>query len=291
MTLPSGHYLRLTYLNQLVETYRAVYSQAKPFPHLVIDKFLPDDVLDRVLNEFPETTLFSWQSTDGLIASAPPRPNVQIGETTYKLLLELNSPAFIAFLEQLTAIDGIMADPAFMDNQLNDQLSLDPLDKQANHQSCDRSLKVPHSTTFPPRAVEPPRYAQPHLDRKLNLLIYLNKDWKEEYGGHLELWNADMTRCEKQILPIFNRCVIFSTTEFSYHGHPEPLNCPDGESRKLLVLSYWGCASDRPATLTASVKAGNRPPLPRLIPRLIPEEPRKLKNNELEFQTNPASRH
>ena len=58
------------------------------------------------------------------------------------------------------------------------------------------------------------------------VLIYLNKNWKDSYGGHLELWNKNMLKCEKKISPTFNTMVIFSTTDFSNHGHPDPLNPP-----------------------------------------------------------------
>jgi len=83
------------------------------------------------------------------------------------------------------------------------------------------------------------------LDRRLNLLLYLNKDWREEYGGHLQLWNRDMTRCEAKVLPVFNRVMIFSTTDFTYHGHPDPLQCPEGMTRKSLALYYF--SNGRPA--------------------------------------------
>ena len=64
------------------------------------------------------------------------------------------------------------------------------------------------------------------LDRRINVLIYLNKDWKEEYGGHFELWDREVKRAEKKILPIFNRCAIFSTTSVSFHGHPVATGVP-----------------------------------------------------------------
>jgi hypothetical protein len=73
----------------------------------------------------------------------------------------------------------------------------------------------------------------------LNILVYLNKDWKEEYGGHFELWNRQMTNCAKRILPTFNTLAMFSTTDTSYHGHPDPLTCPEGNSRKSIALYYY----------------------------------------------------
>ena len=77
------------------------------------------------------------------------------------------------------------------------------------------------------------------LDRRVNVLIYLNKNWKEEYGGQLELWDKDMKKCKKKIVPIFNKMVIFSTNDFSNHGHPNPVTCPDNHSRKSIALYYF----------------------------------------------------
>ena len=88
------------------------------------------------------------------------------------------------------------------------------------------------------------RHPNLSLDRRINVLIYLNKNWKEEYGGHLELWDKDMTKCIKKIAPTFNTMVIFSTTDFSNHGHPDPLNCPNERSRKSIALYYF--SSGRP---------------------------------------------
>ena len=70
-------------------------------------------------------------------------------------------------------------------------------------------------------------------------MLYLNRDWEEDFGGHIELWDSGMKQCIKKLLPIFNRMVIFNTTETSFHGHPEPLNCPADRSRKSLALYYY----------------------------------------------------
>ncbi|MCP4473325.1 MAG: hypothetical protein GY821_01880 [Gammaproteobacteria bacterium] len=91
-----------------------------------------------------------------------------------------------------------------------------------------------------------------NLERRLNVLLYLNKDWQEDYGGHFEMWcgktsdNGDhyLTECVDRILPLFNRFVVFSTSETSYHGHPDPLLCPEDRSRKSLALYYY--TVDRP---------------------------------------------
>src|SRR5690606_28318038 len=77
-----------------------------------------------------------------------------------------------------------------------------------------------------------------------NMLIYLNKDWDEAYGGHLELWDAGMKACREKILPTFGKVVVFNTTDFANHGHPNPLACPPDRSRKSIALYYY--SSSRP---------------------------------------------
>lgn len=206
------------HLNDLASKYQDAYLQAKPFPHVVIDNFLPESLLDSILDEFPKVNSIDWQKFDNnaerKLAS---QHELQIGDMTRVLLYQLNSSTFIDFLEKLTGIPGIIPDPHFVGGGLH-QIERGGYLKM--HVDFNRNERL-------------------RLDRRLNLLIYLNKDWKEEYGGHLEFWDADMTRREKKILPVFNRCVLFNTTDFSYHGHPEPLSCPVGQTRKSLALYYY----------------------------------------------------
>ncbi|MBU2887588.1 2OG-Fe(II) oxygenase [Gilvimarinus agarilyticus] len=77
------------------------------------------------------------------------------------------------------------------------------------------------------------------LDRRINLILFLNKDWCESYGGHLELWDENLAAQPKRVLPVFNRAVIFGTTDFTYHGQPIELNCPEDRFRKSLALYYY----------------------------------------------------
>ena len=73
----------------------------------------------------------------------------------------------------------------------------------------------------------------------MNLLIYLNVNWDEAWGGDLELWSQDMSQCRQNIAPLAGRCVIFNTTSTSFHGHPHPLGCPEGVTRKSVALYYY----------------------------------------------------
>jgi hypothetical protein len=83
------------------------------------------------------------------------------------------------------------------------------------------------------------RYEPLKLYRRINVLLYLNKDYKYEYGGHLELWDNQMTMCKEKIAPLYNRIAIFTTSENSHHGHPDPLNFPEGTTRKSLAWYYY----------------------------------------------------
>jgi hypothetical protein len=189
----------------------------------VIDNFLPEQVLDDVLTEFPTPEGADWFAFDSpLERKLATKDDSTMGPATRRLLAELNSAAFIDFLERLTGIDGLVPDPHLVGGGLH---QIEP----GGH------LKVHADFNRHPRT---------ELERRLNVLIYLNRDWKDEYGGAFELWNEDMTRCEEKVMPYFNRCVVFSTTSTSFHGHPEPLACPQGQTRKSIALYYY--SKDRP---------------------------------------------
>jgi hypothetical protein len=81
------------------------------------------------------------------------------------------------------------------------------------------------------------------VHRRLNVILYLNKDWNSNWGGALELWDDSLSECVKSIDPVGNRLVIFETHDRTFHGHPSPLSCPPDESRKSLILYYYTAAA------------------------------------------------
>jgi hypothetical protein len=211
-------------MKETMASARASYLGAKPYPHVVFDNFFDPDVLDTVLAEFPRPNQIQWQQFDNAqeikLASAK---EATFGPVTRLLLYHLNSMTFLDFLSCVTGIDNLISDPTF--------------DGGGLHQIV-RGGKLGIHADFN-------KHRLYGLDRRLNLLLYLNKDWREEYGGYLQLWDRNMTSCEAKILPIFNRMMIFGTTDFTYHGHPDPLQCPEGMTRKSLALYYF--SNGRPA--------------------------------------------
>ena len=216
------------------------YATARPYPHIVIDGFFDDWVLDSVLSEFPTLSDENWERHD-----IPEEVKLQskhersIPLFTRQFLHALNSASFLKFLENLTGIQKLIGDPQFEGGGLH---QISPGGKLAIHADFNK-------------------HAYYGLDRRLNFLVYLNKNWKEEYGGYFELWNREMTQMEGKVAPLFNRVVIFSTSSYSYHGLPDPLNCPPGMTRKSLALYYYtvGDTSDGETRLRHSTLFQKRP--------------------------------
>jgi hypothetical protein len=205
-------------LETLAEEKAEEYKNNKPFPHIYFDNFLPGEAAEAALRDFPEPKQLTWSEFNNPnekklafdVVERLPAPDRDV-------LYFLNSRPMLRFLEVLTGIEGIIPDPYYSGGGL--------------HQ-IKRGGKLEVHADFN-------YHAKLKLDRRINVLIYLNKDWKEEYGGHFELWNGEMTRAEQKILPLFNRCAIFSTTSFSYHGHPTPLACPPDRTRKSFATYYY----------------------------------------------------
>ena len=220
---------RREYLSALASQFQAQYAAATPFPHVVIDDFLPAETLAMVLNEFPEPRDADWQEFDNQReVKLALRDTELMGPATRHLLAEFNSQVFVDFLERLTAVDGLVPDPHYIGGGL--------------HQIRAGGFLKVHADFN--------RHRKLRLDRRLNGLLYLNKDWQEEWGGHLQLWNRDMTHCVHRILPVFNRFVLFSTTDDANHGHPDPLRCPPERARRSIALYYY--TNGRPEAETAT---------------------------------------
>jgi len=213
-------------LSDLATQYHEKYISAKPFPHITIDNFLSLHILDKIIEEFPPyDAKLDWRRNLSKTDNAKVAQINKLGfndERKLKnhlrqLFWELNSSEFLKFLEKLTGIQNLISDPHMVGGGI--------------HQSLPGAiLRVHADFNIHPLF---------NLDRRLNFLLFLNKDWKEEYCGDIELWSEDMKNCEHRIAPIANRCVIFNTSEKSFHGHPHPLKCPEGMTRKSVAMYYY----------------------------------------------------
>jgi hypothetical protein len=204
-------------LSESVETLAARFKSAMPFPHVVIDNLFPDRFLDELVGEMPPIHDDYWVHHDneheekyGL------RSAVELGPIGIQLSASLHSASFLYFLSELTGIWQLLPDPYL--------------------QGAGYSL-IPHGAKFDVHCDRNVAY-QTGLNRRLALIIYLNKDWRHEYGGQLELWNQTGTSCEAIVEPVFNRTIVFAVDDGHYHGVPSPINSPFGWSRKSFLLYF-----------------------------------------------------
>jgi Rps23 Pro-64 3,4-dihydroxylase Tpa1-like proline 4-hydroxylase len=260
----------LKQLDQRAEELAPKYIANKPFPHVYFDNFLPSAVADLALATFPDPDEIDWLRHRGLDQNKKLAfDNAEFLPSPLRdILFFLNSRPMLLFLEKLTGIPDIFGDPYYNGGGLHQTKSGGSLEVHADY-SYHPKLKV---------------------DRRINVLVYLNKDWKEEYGGHFELWNRELTRAEVKVLPLFNRCAIFSTTSYSYHGQPTALTCPTDRTRKSIATYYFsnGRPADDETTKHAVAfvrRPGQKEPLGarlkttahKLVPPLLVEAYRKIR--------------
>lgn len=195
------------------------YCFAEPFPHIVLDNFLPEPVARMALEHFPAQTLKSDMKFEIGYAGHHKRQILpeDCDGAARAMFNFFNSQPMIEFLEGLTAIDGLIPDPFFTGGGYHETTRGGKLGIHADFRINDKL----------------------HLHRRLNVIIYLNENWNEAWGGQLELWDRKMTAKVRAVSPVFNRCVVFNTDADSFHGHPDPLQTPEGVPRRSIALYYY----------------------------------------------------
>ncbi len=197
------------------------YKSAEPFPHIMIDGLFDERYLRSVVADVPSPLerkdLFSKDEKYLQERKFAWRDVPNMGARSLEFIAALQSKPFLEFLTQLTGIEGLLPDPYLWG---------------AGYHQVLRGGKLAIHADF---NIHP----QTKMYRRLNVLVYLNENWNEEWGGHVELWDKDMRHCVQKIAPLLGRMVVFNTTEDSYHGHPDPLTCPDDRVRKSLALYYY----------------------------------------------------
>lgn len=204
------------------ESLREQYRAARPFPHVVIDDFLPEALAEDCLRLFPDLGQSeSFFESEPEFRKAAYNPDA-LPPRLRSFFYMANAAPFLRFVSGLTGIGGLVPDPYFRGAGLHETLRGGRLDVHA-----DFNL---HNIMG--------------VERRINILIYLNRDWDPAWAGQLELWDAAATHRIKAVDPVFNRCVVFDTTSSSMHGHPEPLKTPEGRSRRSMALYYYTASWD-----------------------------------------------
>jgi Rps23 Pro-64 3,4-dihydroxylase Tpa1-like proline 4-hydroxylase len=192
------------------------FNDAKPYRHLVIDNFLVQDVAETIYNTFPKEEVFNKKYKGVNEYKAEGSNFEDFPELFTQMRQALHSQEWCEIMSKITGIENLFS----VEDALGGGL----------HQGANGSFLDIH--------IDFNIHADRGIHRRINLLIFFNKDWKEEYGGHTELWNADMTHLDKKVFPAMNRCLIFETNEISYHGY-DKVKLPEGVTRKSFYAYYY----------------------------------------------------
>lgn len=225
-----------------------------PFYYQVIDNFFNKEQAKTISQEFPEYNSDIWYCYNNPLEHKKTCNNwYQFGPETYKTLTMLNSKEFIKQLQKITGISKLYPDIGLHGGGLHIHGTGGKLNIHLDY-SIHPKLK---------------------LQRKLNLIIYLEEDWNPKWGGNLEFWSHDKEKNKPdkryvKVDNVFNRAILFDTTQNSWHGFPDPLTCPEGKYRKSLAVYYLTDPPEgtdpRPRALYAPTKEQeNNPEILKLI--------------------------
>ncbi len=196
------------------------FLRSEPFPHFCIDNFLNEDFANEVYEAFP-----TYQEAKTLgqgFKAVNENKKIQISDDSKfepaikKLSTLLQSKEFVDMWSGLTGVPSLLSDPQLIGGGIHETNSGGHLDVHVDFNFVEEK----------------------QLHRRLNILIYFNKDWKEEYGGYLDIWDKDVKHRYGYFKPKFNRACGFLTSETSYHG-VTPLTCPPDIFRKSFASYFY----------------------------------------------------
>jgi len=214
---------------------REKFLNAKPFNYIILDNFLDPLLVKDIeleLRFLPQEDWYDKETSYNHINNEPDcvtqskkialNIRKQIPEKTNYVIDLFSSEKLIQFIEKITDISGLQADPTLLGGGVHKTTTTGHLSIH-----CDFNINP-----------------QTHKHRRVNALLYLNSNWKPEFNGHLELWHKDMSSCAHKIEPISNRLVIFRITDDALHGSPEKWLAPQNYPRLSLAFYYY--TDDRP---------------------------------------------
>ncbi len=195
---------------------RTAYDTAAPYPHVVIDNFLTEELAESLFSNFPAIDQLKVHYS-GLNEKKSEGSNFEAFHPDFSRLRDqMQTQAVSEWMGKVTGITDLQV--------TNDSLGC------GLHQGTDGSYLDPH--------VDFSLHNRQKIYRRFNLLIYMNKGWNPAWGGALELWNKDMTQLEKTVEVVLNRAVIFECSDISYHGYSK-ISVPEGVSRKSFYTYFY----------------------------------------------------
>jgi Rps23 Pro-64 3,4-dihydroxylase Tpa1-like proline 4-hydroxylase len=199
------------------------FENAQPFRHVIIDNFFDEETALKLSAEFPDYNDPNiWSVYKNAIEDKKLTPNWDLfPKTTYQTFSLMNTPSFVEKIGKITGITNLIADYGMHGGGWH------------MHQRGGK-LNMHKDYSIHPKL---------GMERRINIIIYMTQDWKEEWGGGLEFWSHDKEtnlpkECVTKVHNKFNRAVLFDTTQNSWHGLPQAIDCPENVYRKSLAIYY-----------------------------------------------------
>ncbi len=212
-----------------VASLRRKFSEANPFPHVVIDGLFQPEFLDRVLDDYT-AGFHDWVHYDSANeVKTGTRPNAKLGRGSQRYFDIIHRGQFVQFLSAVTGIEGLLPDPSLFGGGLH---------------------KIEHGGRFSPH-IDFNKHPVTLLDNRLVFITYLNKGWEASYGGALELWDVASKTSVTEVVPVFGRSILFAHSESSLHGHPNPVAAPDRRPRRSVAAYFYTNSAQATAAETA----------------------------------------
>jgi len=195
-----------------------VSNSQNPFSHVVIENFLAPAIAEMVASVFPSPEQSIWHVYHNPLEKKLSCNTLSILPTEIvQILHAANTPDFVNIVRQISGIPDLEADPYLHGGGIHSHTRGGKLDVHLDY------------------SIHPRLEGK---ERRLNLILYLNKGWTSAFGGEIQFWNKELTECVTKVLPTFNRAVLFQTSDLSYHGLPDPVACPKGICRNSIATYY-----------------------------------------------------
>lgn len=194
-----------------------LFVHAKPFEHVIIDNFLKNEVAEHICSEFPED-FTNWHKYNNPLEVKYAFDNLEeMGENTQKMFEWFASDQLTNIISKITDIPNLENDPYLHGAGLHAHPRNGRLNMHLDYEKHP-ILK--------------------NKERRINIILFITKDWKEEWHGDNQLWDSELTECKVKTHVKFNRALLFKTNNISWHGLPDKISCPEGVYRKSIAYYY-----------------------------------------------------
>lgn len=199
-----------------IDQLKEKFLNANPFEHVIIPNFLNSEYANQLEKLFP-VNFDKWHKYWNPIEVKYANDDINnLPEEHKKLFYLLSSDRMTNIISQISDISDLQYDEYLHGAGLH-----------AHPRGGRLNLHLDYE-----------KHPITGKQRRLNIILYMNKDWNDEWHGESELWNNDVSECVVKSKISFNTALIFKTNEISWHGVPEPIMCPENMFRKSIAYYY-----------------------------------------------------